>query len=145
MTFVEAARTYVGVPWKHLGRTRKGLDCAGLPVVAAADIGKPVPDVARYGRNPFQDGLTKAVEKALGRAVWTGKKGSCELSFLEVGDVVMMSPASLPRHLAIVGDDPLYGLSLLHADGSPGVGKVVEHGLSEYFLKMIVAVYRRDV
>jgi hypothetical protein len=86
-----------------------------------------------------------ALVKNLGSPVWTGEKGKCKPSILAPGDCVVMSPASQPRHVAIVGDDPMYGLSLIHADGSPGVGKVVEHGISDYFMRQIVAVFRRPV
>jgi len=37
--FVEAARSYLGVPFRHLGRNRNGLDCVGLVLCAAHDVG----------------------------------------------------------------------------------------------------------
>lgn len=143
MTFVEAARTYIGVPWKHLGRSRRGLDCAGLLIVSVKDSeGVEVEAPTRYGRNPFQDGLGTYVSKSA-NLIWSGRKGRCPIDKIKVGDVALMAPASLPRHLAIIGDDPMYPFSLIHADGSPGVGRVVEHGLSVEYLKMIVGIYRR--
>jgi cell wall-associated NlpC family hydrolase len=30
---VSAARSWLGVPWRHQGRTRQGVDCAGLVVL----------------------------------------------------------------------------------------------------------------
>jgi len=48
--FVAAARTYLGVPWMEQGRTRAGVDCIGLVVLAARDCGLPVPLTANYGR-----------------------------------------------------------------------------------------------
>lgn len=47
--FVAAARSYIGVPWKHQGRSRAGLDCIGLIILAGRDIGIAVPLVANYG------------------------------------------------------------------------------------------------
>jgi cell wall-associated NlpC family hydrolase len=39
---VDAARAYLGAPWRHLGRSGMlGLDCIGLVLAAAADAGLP--------------------------------------------------------------------------------------------------------
>lgn len=145
MRVIDAARKYKGVKWRHLGRSRTGLDCAGLPIVAFADCGVILPDPKRYGRDPFQDGLSRALVAALGPPIWTGGKGGCHMSLLRVDDVVLMAPSNQPRHLAIVGDDPHHTFSICHADGTPGVGRVVEHGLSAYYMKMIVSVFRRSM
>jgi cell wall-associated NlpC family hydrolase len=48
--FVAAARGYIGVPCRHQGRSRRGLDCIGLVVVAARDCGLDPPVAATYGR-----------------------------------------------------------------------------------------------
>ena len=37
--FVDAARSYLGVRWHHLGRSKEGIDCIGLLMCAAADVG----------------------------------------------------------------------------------------------------------
>lgn len=50
--FINAARSYIGVPWVHQGRTRRGLDCIGLVVVSARACGLDVPLLSRYGRTP---------------------------------------------------------------------------------------------
>jgi cell wall-associated NlpC family hydrolase len=47
---VAAARTYLGVPWRHQGRTRAGLDCAGLIVMVARDLALSDYDSTAYGR-----------------------------------------------------------------------------------------------
>lgn len=61
--FVEAARSYVGVPFKHQGRSRAGLDCVGLIVVAARECGLNVPMLATYGRTPYYPDLKKELMK----------------------------------------------------------------------------------
>lgn len=48
--FVDHARKYLGVPWRHQGRSRGGLDCVGLVVLAARDCGLDAPLAATYGR-----------------------------------------------------------------------------------------------
>lgn len=46
---VDAARVYLGAPWRHLGRSgRRGVDCIGLVLAAAADAGLP----ASYAAEP---------------------------------------------------------------------------------------------
>lgn len=150
-TIVQQARTYIGVRWKHRGRSRNGMDCAGLPWLVYSDLGDPRPDFADargrlvYGRDPFNDGLIGALTRALGEPVWTGSKGAAPRSLLQLGDLLLMAPASLPRHVAIVGDDPLYGLSIIHADGTQDVSRVVEVGLSDKLLAQVVAVFRRGI
>jgi len=47
--FVAAARSYLGVPWVRQGRSRQGVDCIGLVVLAARDCGMNVTMAATYG------------------------------------------------------------------------------------------------
>lgn len=142
---VQQARTYIGAKWKHRGRKPNAMDCGGLPWLSYAKLGVVMPDLARYGREPFDNGLMKTLTSALGEPVWTGDKGACAIETLSVGDVVLMAPSRLPRHIGIIGDDQMYGLSLIHADGTPGVGRVVEQGMEVDTLSKIVAVFRRPV
>jgi len=41
---VRVARTWIGVPFRHQGRDRKGVDCLGVPIVVLADLGIVVPE-----------------------------------------------------------------------------------------------------
>jgi len=50
--YVEAARGWIGTRWVHQGRTRRGIDCVGLLIVAGADVGIAVPDIPGYRRTP---------------------------------------------------------------------------------------------
>lgn len=140
---LSAARSYLGVKWRHRGRSRVGVDCAGLVWCMYRDCGVSLPDRQDYGRNPFQDGLEAAIVDAVGNPVWRGTKGACMRDFLRPADVVVMAPASQPRHVGIIGDDLLHGLSLIHAEGAPGPGKTVELGLSSTDLGLIVSIYRK--
>lgn len=58
------ARSWVGVPFRHQGRTRSGVDCAGLVVAVLAEC-RALPadfrDVKGYGRAP-QAALGELVE-----------------------------------------------------------------------------------
>lgn len=143
---VQQARSYLGVKYRHRGRDPKtGLDCAGLPWRCYADLGVKLPDLRLYGREPHQDGMMNAVRAALGDPIWQGAKGSCSRAVLQPGDVAVLVFVKEPHHMAIVGDDKLYGLSLIHADGTLGTSRVVEHGMESQHLAMICAIFRRPV
>lgn len=143
---VDQARTYLGVPFRHRGRSGLGLDCAGLGIRVYADLGVELPDIERYGREPHRNGLMQALEAALGAPIWSGELGDVvPRSLLEPGDVVVVRFAIQPHHVAFVGDDPRHGLSLIHAYGGLGIGRVVEHGLDAGWQNQICAVYRRPV
>lgn len=140
---VQQARAYLDTPFRHRGRTARGLDCAGLGWRVYADLGVELPDIERYGREPWNNGLMQGLEAALGAPVWAGRGPAREL--LQVGDVVVIAWVREPHHVALVGDDLIHGLSLIHADGTLGVRRVVEHGLDDRYLSLIVAIFRRPV
>lgn len=53
---VAAARAYLGTPFQHQGRTRKGIDCQGLLVCAGRDLGLDMSmDRANYGTPNAQE------------------------------------------------------------------------------------------
>lgn len=52
---VTMARTWIDVRWQHQGRSRaKGVDCVGLCLCVAKDLGVAIDDVSGYARR--QDG-----------------------------------------------------------------------------------------
>jgi hypothetical protein len=48
---IERARTFVGLPWRHQGRTAAGLDCVGLVIAVGSSFGLPYEDKTGYGRH----------------------------------------------------------------------------------------------
>lgn len=55
---VQYARSWKGTPWRHQGRNRSGIDCAGLLIVTAQNFELPHADMRGYRRDPgvsFQD------------------------------------------------------------------------------------------
>jgi len=52
---VQAARFWVGVPWRHQGRTEHGVDCVGLIVMVCRGLGLTSYDSTVYGRDPDPD------------------------------------------------------------------------------------------
>lgn len=61
--FIKVARSYLGVPWVHQGRSRTGLDCVGLIVISARNCGLDVPMLANYGRTPDYRQLKRELMK----------------------------------------------------------------------------------
>lgn len=49
---VEQARSWLGVRWKHQGRDRAGVDCAGLLVCVLQTLGIPHTDRQDYREHP---------------------------------------------------------------------------------------------
>lgn len=58
---VLAARAYIGVRWQHQGRTARGLDCAGLVMVALRSLGRKPVDSIGYPRRPYRNMLEATV------------------------------------------------------------------------------------
>lgn len=143
MRLDDYARKYLGTPFKHRGRDARGLDCAGLVWRAFFDAGLTMPDLARYGREPNRQGRMMAVvREALGVPVWEGKGAR---SVIQPGDVLVMRFEVEPHHMAIAAPDAMYGMGMIHADGTPGVRRVVEHGMMDLHFDRVLAVFRRPV
>lgn len=137
----EAARRYLGVRWVHRGRTESELDCVGLGVVAAQDLGWEVLDRDDYSRRPLQGQLEAQLQANFGPPVLTAP--FCRKQ-LQPNDVVAMRFAKngRVRHVGIVGKHPEGGLSLIHTDSA--IGRVVEQRIDQHLLARIASVYRRS-
>lgn len=148
----DAARAYIGTRFKHRGRDKRGIDCAGLGVAAFRDCGVELTDYLLYGREPHRDGLTERMTATLGEPVHVAP---VRMSDLRDGDVIVMRYEIEPHHVAIVGERDYAGqrvLTMIHADGwgpqVPGArraGSVHEHRLHPSYVEQITHVYRRPV
>ena len=56
---VAEARTWLGVPWRHQGRSRAGVDCAGLVVLVARALELADHDSTAYGRRAQGQGFVE--------------------------------------------------------------------------------------
>lgn len=129
---ITAARSYLDVPFRHRGRSRRGVDCIGLLVLAFADIGRTVIDRQAYGRTPEADRLREALIEEFGQPIPKDQ--------LQVGDIVTMQWHGRPQHVGLLTDYPLGGLALLHADS--GFKRVVEHRLAPPWTRRIIEGFR---
>ncbi len=113
---VAAARSWLGVPFQHQGRTRAGVDCAGLIICIGRDLGElPADwDVNGYTRQPDGSMFAHCAERL-------GPSGQTP------GAVALMRFAEEPQHLGVLVPYRHGGLALVHALQSSG--RVVEHRL----------------
>lgn len=128
-----AARGWVGVRWRHQGRSRAGVDCGGLLVMAMRDIGRDMLDKRAYGRVPKDGWLEAAMIANFG-----APQGADALG---VGSVVVMHfGAGQADHVGIIGAHPDGGWRLIHAYAP--WRKVVEHRLDDVWRDRITEVYQ---
>lgn len=102
---VTAARGYLGVPWRHLGRGRTGVDCIGLALLSLAAVGIDVPDPAPYERVPQGTRLLSGILDHAER-----------VAAAEPGDVLLFRLGLYGGHVGIATDHPVYHVpAVLHA------------------------------
>lgn len=127
--FIAAARSMLGVTWRHQGRQRWAVDCLGLLVLAMRAAGREVQDREGYPRDPQREGLRDELVRQC------GEPGE----WVHGGIALMRWPgAELPSHVGILvnsGD----AWRLIHSYSSPGC--VVEHRVDDYWRGMILEVF----
>lgn len=124
------ARKYLGTPFHHQGRLLgKGIDCVGLIACVGRALGLVDYDYTTYPRQPVKDLLLAELDRCL---------DAIRVEDVEEGDlfVFWLAPRlRLPQHVAFSTNK---GIIHTYAD----VGRVVEHGLTEKWVKRICAAYR---
>jgi cell wall-associated NlpC family hydrolase len=119
-----AARSYLGVRYHHQGRNRAGMDCAGLIVCVARDLGINAGDLTAYARRPDGRTLRNVIEaQAPGTDCY------------KPGDILLMRFEADPQHLAIVTDH-----GMIHSYARARM--VVEHRMDAVWTARIVAAYQ---
>lgn len=87
---VNAARKYIGVRWLHQGRNRiNGLDCVGLLVVVAQDLGLSNYDFKAYQRHPVGGNFLDHFDLNLKRV---------DPRFETGGDITIFKESAYPYH-----------------------------------------------
>ena len=126
---ISAARSCLGTPFHHQGRIKGvALDCAGLGVIVAQEIGAEYHDVPGYGRDPFNGLLRESLDNQEGLE-YVGRDE------MQPGDLLLMRFGREPQHLAIYA-----GPTIIHAYEQVGI--VCEHDLDDLWRRRIIAVYR---
>ena len=125
---VTEARKHLDTPFVHQGRLPgKALDCAGLVVIVARNLGIDLLDTQGYGRNP--NGALEAVIAAQTCV------DQVPIDQRQPGDILTMRFAREMQHVAICS-----GETVIHS--YEAVGKVCEHRLDDVWIRRIVRVYR---
>lgn len=113
----QAALAYEGAPWRHQGRSRAGLDCLGLIIAVAVDLGLEGAErhlgveSRRYRMLPPNRLAAELLARGMTRAAGP-----------DIGRVGLFAqPGTYPIHVGIFGDG-----ELIHAFAK--AGKVVRHG-----------------
>ena len=123
-----AARGAIGTPFRHQGRIAgRALDCAGLAIHVAREIGAEYVDVPAYGRSPSRGMLQAALD---------AQPCLCVVPDRQPGDILLMRFAGEPQHLALITDTD----TIVHAYAN--VGQVCEQRLAQVWAARIVRVYR---
>lgn len=127
---VAAARRYLGTPFRHLGRDASGLDCAGLLLAVARDLGLGEPPPLAYS----------AAHPALALIDRWLPVYADPVVEPSAGDLIRLRVAGRPQHLAVRAEHPAAGHTLIHA--WPTLGGVVEHRIDARWSRRIAAAWR---
>lgn len=136
------ARSYVGTPFVHQGRTPGvALDCAGVVICIARQRGHVAADfdVSNYAQQPDKWSIIEACDEHLMRI---------RVDEARPGDVLVMAWDSYPQHLGIMGrysPAPNRRFTCIHAFMRPGEknAKVTEHPIDNAWLaRCIRRAYR---
>jgi cell wall-associated NlpC family hydrolase len=116
------------VPFRHLGRTRFGLDCAGLLIVCAAEVCRTRIVIEDYSAWPSPKEMRRLCNKILLKI---------KREELAPGDVVLLKTPAGVVHLGFYSGD-----TLIHASNDASLRRVVEHRLDEDWQRLIMGTYR---
>ena len=130
---VAAARSFIGVPYRHQGRSVRGVDCSGLVLLVAAKLNIPMKDSpTAYSNQPTGAQLVAPCEEQCWRP---DDQGS-----LVPGDLVVFwgpTPRE-PQHFAFIGDG-VNGPTMIHSASK--FDKVLEHGWNKFWREHYYARY----
>lgn len=129
---IRLARSYIGVPWKHKGRSHTGIDCIGVPYMVGKELGlHSYDDSVDYGRIAKSYDFMRALAP-LGVRVK-------DMTQIKDGDILIMRIPIFPQHVVMashIGDRP----TIIHA--SVDARKVVEEDMSDEIKRKLIAAFR---
>lgn len=124
---VARARTYLGVPYHHQGRSEFGMDCVGLIIAVARDLG--FDEVAAADRSDYRTGENPTLRPTLDRVFQ-----AIPVPSARPGDVLLMTLLRIPQHVGIMTPT-----GIIH--GHMGVKCIVEHPMGPTWNRRVVAAY----
>jgi cell wall-associated NlpC family hydrolase len=132
---VAEARTWLGTRYYHAGRDRNGIDCVGLLVRIAQELGFCAYDDVNYSPEEFEK-LAPYLRR-LGQPVPVPDPFP---TGLEAGDLCQFMVNGAPRHAGIYARDGTGAPTLIHAYRTAGL--VLEHPFDRHWARRLWAVYR---
>lgn len=132
---INKAREYIGVPFHHGGRSRKGgVDCGGLLVCVAADLGIEYVDRLNYSQiNAMQD-LILGIESV------ANLQPDADMSTWNLADIIIFRGRMVNAHTGLYSGNG----KLINAYAGT-TNRVVENDISDYWLSRIFRRYRLKV
>jgi len=130
---VASAHTLIGVRFLHHGRDMRGIDCVGVPIYIAKDVGIKEWDTIDYGPRPNMNEFERLIRAT----------GSKPVRYLDVahGDMLrMMSAGRFPVHIGIYEKMPNGQEYVIHAFAP--FKKVVRSPLTPVEWKKVHSVWR---
>jgi cell wall-associated NlpC family hydrolase len=143
--YVENCRTWLGVRFRHQGRNRNGVDCVGLVIMAAYEIGiaTGAEKVSGYSRQPNQKDFDHWCGKFCDKLPYNRLHGLGRQ--LEVGDLISfwIEDEGIPRHIAVyTGVDSQGRQRMIHSYAKENRG-VVEMPIDpSYWKQRVSGLYR---
>lgn len=131
---VAEARTWIGVPFRHQGRSREGVDCIGLPVCVRAALGLETKFAGiDYRRTASDEAMLQYCKKNMIQVF---------PSDLQEGDLLVIA-FGVNRHMAIVCNYPLAQgvLGVIHSRTETKQG-VIEQRLDPRWMRFVRGCFR---
>ena len=139
---VTEARGWIGTRWHHQASVKGvGVDCAGLVLGVGLNLGLFSVDLVldgpetrelfAYGREPTSTQSLAGCQAFL---------SPIDFDALQLGDVVLLTFNGQASHLAILGDYPSGGHSLIHAYAQ--ARRVVENRFDESWVNRFASAWR---
>jgi len=128
--FVEEVLTWVDTPFHHMGRLKHiAVDCVGIVVASAANLGIEVTDSKQYPRFPIHGIFNDMVDK---------QTDPVEFKDVQLGDLLKFKWSNEPQHIAVL--TCMNPLQITHAYSQ--VGMCVTNDLDAYWQRLLTDVRR---
>ena len=103
---VRAARGWVGIPYRDKGRNRLGVDCVGVLIKSAHEVGITDYDTLNYPRRPVPQDFLRELKGLMDRIQ---KRDAGH------GDVMVFREPRHPCHVGILDIDERARMHVIHA------------------------------
>lgn len=127
--FVASARSWIGTPWVHCGRSRNGIDCTGLIIVCLNEVGFNVDVEQNYSMQDEWNLLVNECSKYATRV---------DPDHMRPGDLILFRGRMMYNHCGILTPENTF----VHAYNTGTTGRVVETPLEGKWKSRIAEVFR---